>query len=90
LQLNAINNWDITVQKRVNITERFNVQFQAQAFNLFNHPQYVGGYLNDVGSIGYTGAERQMLIPNNSDFNQPQSVFLSNARTLQLGLKFAF
>jgi hypothetical protein len=90
LKLNAINDWDVTVSKRINFTERFNLQFQAQAFNLFNHPQYVGGYLNDVGSIGFTGAERNMLIPTSADFNKPQNVFASNARTLQLGLKFAF
>lgn len=90
LQLNSINDIDMTVSKRLNITERVAVQFQAQSFNLFNHPQFVGGYLNDVGSIGFTGAERNMLIPTNPSFNKPQDVFSSNPRTLQLGLKVSF
>ena len=86
LKLQAINDIDITLSKNLNITERFKVQFIGQAFNLFNHPQYVGGYLNDVGSVGYTGSERNMLIPTSSSFNQPQDVFSSNPRTLQLVL----
>jgi hypothetical protein len=90
LQLNAINNIDMTLSKRINITERFRTEFQMQAFNLMNHAQYVGGYLNDVASIGFTGVERNMLIPTNKDFNRPQTVFSSNPRTLQLALKFFF
>ncbi len=90
LQLHPIDNIDMTASKRINLTERFNIQFQVQAFNLFNHAQYVGGYLNDVASIGFTGVERNMLIPTNPDFNKPQTVFSSNPRTLQLALKLSF
>ena len=90
LKLQAINDIDITLSKNLNITERFKVQFMGQAFNLFNHPQYVGGYLNDVQPASFTGSERNMLIPTSSSFNQPQDVFSSNPRTLQLVLKFIF
>ena len=90
LRLNSINNIDFAVTKRINFTERFRTEFQVQASNLFNHPQYVGGYLNDVGSVGYTGSQRNMLLVTNKDFNQPQSVLASNARSLQLVLKFIF
>jgi hypothetical protein len=76
--------------KRLSFSERFKVEFQAQAFNVMNHPQYVGGYLNDIASIGFTGSQRNMLLPTNSQFNQPQSVFSSNPRTLQLALKIFF
>jgi hypothetical protein len=90
LQLNAINDVDLTLAKRLSFSERFKVEFQAQAFNVMNHPQYVGGYLNDIASIGFTGSQRNMLLPTNSQFNQPQSVFSSNPRTLQLALKIFF
>jgi hypothetical protein len=90
LQLNNINNVDITVSKGINFTERYKVEFQAQSFNLLNHPQFVGGYLNDVASIGFTGAERNMLIPTNPSFNRARDVFASNARTMQLALKVSF
>jgi len=90
LQLPAINDIDLTALKRFTITERFKVEFQAQAFNLFNHPQWVGGRLNDVAPIGYTGAQVNVLQPQNPDFNLPATEFASNARTLQLGLKIFF
>jgi hypothetical protein len=86
-----INDVDMTVAKRFSITERYKVEFQANAFNLFNHPQFVPGYLNDIGSIGYTGTGvSNYLTPGNSAFNSPEQTFASNARTLQLGLKVSF
>jgi len=90
LQLQAINNIDLTAVKRFNITERFKVEFQAQFFNLFNHPQYIGGFLNDITSLGFTGSERNVLTPSSSDFNNPSTQFASNARVIQLALKFSF
>ena len=90
MQIRPIDDIDLTVSKRINITERYKVEFQVQAFNLFNHAQYVGGYLNDVASVGFTGTERSMLLPSNALFNQPQAVFSSNPRYLQLALKFSF
>jgi hypothetical protein len=90
LQLAPINDIDITALKRFSITERFRIEFQVQAFNLFNHPQYVGGYINDIAPLGFTGTERTMLEPQNANFNHPSHVFASNARTLQLALKIFF
>jgi hypothetical protein len=90
LHLDPINDVDITAVKRISITERFRVEFLAQAFNVFNHPQYAGGLLNDIAPVGYTGSEVNVLRPQNPDFNKPASQFLSNARALQLGLKLFF
>jgi Carboxypeptidase regulatory-like domain len=90
LQLAPINDIDMTVVKRFTITERFKIEFQAQAFNLFNHPQYIGGFLNDIAPIGFTGSQVNVLRPQNADFNLPATQFASNARTLQLGLKIFF
>lgn len=90
LQLDPINNVDLTLIKRFTFKERFRIELQGQAFNLFNHPQYVGGYLNDVAPIGFTGPERNMLLITNPSFNRPQDVFASNARTMQLVLKIGF
>src|SRR5207248_6286245 len=52
LNLNPIDNIDLTLLKRISLTERFKVEFSARALNVFNHPQYTGGYLNDVGAFG--------------------------------------
>jgi len=90
LALPHINNWDMTIVKRLNITERQSFEFQAQALNLFNHAQYVPGYLNLINSLGYTGDEINMLKPQSSTFNQPQKFFSNQPRTMQLVLKYSF
>jgi hypothetical protein len=90
LQLNAINNVDMSALKRFTITERYNIEFQAQFFNILNHPQWVGGALNDVRPVGFTGSQINVLTPQNAAFNQPSTQFVSNARTMQLAFKFFF
>ena len=86
-----INNWDMSVVKRFNITERQSIEFQAQALNLFNHPQFTPGYINDIASLGQSGSTiRTILLPNNANFNQPNLVFSSNPRTMTLVLKYIF
>jgi hypothetical protein len=90
LQLDATNNLDLTALKRFTITERFRVEFRASATNVLNHAQYIGGYLNDVAPIGFTGFERGFTEPSNAGFNQPSQFFSSNPRQLTLVLKIFF
>ena len=90
MRLHAINDIDFAVSQNLNFTERFRTVPWARHSTCLTIPQYVGGYLNDVGSVGYIGSERNMLIPTSSSFNHPQDVFSSNPRTLQLVLKFIF
>ncbi len=87
----AINDWDFSISKKFDFTERLRLQFTGSAYNLFNHPQFNPGYLNDVTSIGFTnGNVRTFLNPAQADFNKIQTVFPSNARTMQLGVRFTF
>lgn len=90
LVLPPINNFDITASKHFKLGERYQVDFLAQAFNLFNHPQFIGGSVNDIASIGITGPARDNFIPATGIFNQPRFNFSSNPRTMQLALKFSF
>jgi hypothetical protein len=86
-----INNFDLTAVKRFAFSERFKAEFLASAFNLFNHAQFVPGSLNNINAIGYTSSDtRTYLTPGSGNFNNPESIFSSNARTLQLGLKLFF
>jgi hypothetical protein len=86
-----INNWDASLVKRINFTENTKLEFQAQAFNVFNHPQFTPGVLNDVRSFGQAGtAIKNYLTPGQSNFLNPKTTFNSNARTMQLALKFIF
>jgi hypothetical protein len=84
------NNFDITASKHFRFGERYRVDFLAQAFNLFNHPQFIPGSINDIVSIGVTGPARNNFIPSSSIFNQPRFNFSSNPRGMQLALKFSF
>ncbi len=86
-----INNWDLSFIKRVNITERQSVEFQFQATNVFNHAQYVPGYISDVAPIGYTSGEvRGYLIPGSPTFNVANQVFSNHPRNVVLVVKYNF
>jgi hypothetical protein len=97
------NNFDVTVVKRFTITERYRLEFVAQAFNLLNHPQFIpccapnsggpgalGGATNAIAAQGILGSPRSALEPQKGLFNNFSGVFPSEARALQLGLKIFF
>jgi hypothetical protein len=91
IPLPRTNNWDMTVVKRFSIKESMNVEFQAQALNVFNHAQYVPGSLNQINSIGFTGANTLAFVRANSPaFANPQVAFSNQPRAMQLALKFTF
>ena len=89
VQTPPINNFDISAAKHLKFGERFQVDFLAQAYNLFNHPQFVTGYVNDIFPLSNTGS-RSYLIPSESTFLNARQNFSSNPRTMQLALKFSF
>lgn len=84
-----INNFDLTAVKRINITERQSIEFQAQALNVFNHSQYVPGGISRVDPYAYTSIS-QFVRVSGADFNNPQNTFSNNPRTMQLVLKYIF
>ena len=97
LTMNPINDIDLTLMKRFTITERFRLEISARAFNILNHPQYVGGYINDVYPIsdyapGTADGDlaRSTLEPNSTNFQQWSQAFSSNPRQMQLALKLIF
>jgi hypothetical protein len=89
LASSPINNVDVNIAKKFKLSERVGLQFQCQAYNLFNHPQFTPGYLDSVYGIGYT-ASRDVLEPQSATFNQDQNFFPSHARSLQLAMKLSF
>ncbi|HSW51262.1 MAG TPA: hypothetical protein VLH09_13850, partial [Bryobacteraceae bacterium] len=89
LPLRGINNWDFGFTKRVGLMEGKSVEFKANSFNSFNHPQYIAGSINTVASVS-SSTTRNSLIPGNALFNNPTRVFASNARTIHLVLRVNF
>jgi hypothetical protein len=88
---NPIDDIDATAAKRFTFKERATVEFSARAFNVFNHPQYVGGNVSDVAPIGFTGGNAHSVFePQTSFFANLPSAFSSNPRGMVLALKFLF
>ena len=46
----GINNWDMALLKDTHFTERFDLQFRAEFFNIFNHTQF----LTPIGITGFS------------------------------------
>ncbi len=91
LQLEPIDDIDLSLFKRFNVTERSQFEFGARFSNLLNHPQYTGGPLNDVAPSGATSADvHNSLVPSSPLFGQWNQVFSSNPRFIQLSAKFIF
>jgi hypothetical protein len=92
VQLPRINNVDLSIVKRFNFTERASFEFGANFQNLFNHPQYIAGLINDVASFGNTtdAARNDYLNPGSPSFLNPRATFPSNSRTIGLAAKIRF
>jgi len=98
LQTPGTNNFDLGVYKDMNLTERMKFRFGAQFANIINHPQYIPGSnpgyglgVNDVNGFTSVGASyKSFVTPGKATFNNPQSVFASNARAIALVAKFTF
>lgn len=67
-------NWDMSVQKNTKVTEWGTLQFRAEFYNLWNHPQF-----NNPTSTAFTTAT----------FGLVQSTSVE-PRVIQFGLKFLF
>jgi hypothetical protein len=89
LPLRGINNFDLSFSKRVPITEHKLVEFRAETYNAFNHSQFTPGLLNN-GYPQMRTDTRNYLIPSNIAFNNPETAFGNNSRTIQLVLRFQF
>jgi hypothetical protein len=71
---------DTSIFKTFQLSDRFDLQFRAEAFNVFNHTNFQLG-----GGAGSTGFNR---LNNNPQFGQASGTF--NPRQLQFGLKLSF
>ena len=75
----GINNFDFAVLKNTKLTERFNLQFRAELFNIFNHTQFV----TPSGITGFTAG-----VANSATFGQVTQALAP--RIGQLSLKLFF
>ena len=80
----GLNNWDLTLGKVTKITENRTLELRLEAFNLFNHAQFLNpqseindGYPNFVGGVNQGGTLGLVTAAR-------------DARILQLGARFSF
>ena len=82
----GIWNVDLAVHKTFRLNERFNLQFRAEAFNVFNHSNLYIVYTNtDISATKFVTATRGVRADNNA-----YSVVSTENRNLQLALKLLF
>jgi hypothetical protein len=87
--LHPVNNIDLSLKKRFTFRERVSLELGAQAYNIFNHPQFTGGYTDDVQLNSYINA-RNELIPSDPLFGQFNQFYPSNSRYLQVFGRITF
>ncbi|MBV9081982.1 MAG: carboxypeptidase regulatory-like domain-containing protein [Acidobacteriaceae bacterium] len=86
-----IDNIDITLLKRFTFHERFGMEFSAEALNLFNHPQFIPGRIDNVENINtFTSGALSYVSVNSPTFNNPTQAFSSNPRVIQVVAKFTW
>jgi len=90
----GINNWDLSLQKNVAITERTELRLRVEAFNVFNHTQF-SGYNSGLSFSGLTNTRITNLpfdttgkLVNIGGFGSVNGV--RDPRILQVVVKFAF
>jgi hypothetical protein len=75
-------NWDISLAKNTNITERVRMQFRADFYNAFNHAQFADPGSGGFGTVGFENISA-------ANFGQITSLSV-NPRLIQFGLHFFF
>jgi hypothetical protein len=90
LPTRPINNIDLATYKRLTFLEHYSFEFGAQAYNVLNHAQYTPGTVNNINQTSNTTTYVNFQTVDNAFFGLPGKVFLNNARTMQLSLKFLF
>ncbi len=76
-------NWDISILKNTQITERVRMQFRTDFYNAFNHPQFADPGGGSFGTVGFEpvvgGGPFGAILHTNV-----------NPRLIQFGLHFSF
>jgi hypothetical protein len=82
---------NLAMYKDIQFTETKSLQIGAQAFNLFNHPNYAlsNGNVFNASGVSTALATQGYVLPTDSTFLQPKQ-FGGGIRSMILTLKFIF
>lgn len=76
----GFQNWNLSMKKRFPVTEKTGFEFNADAYNFINHPNWA--------QIGQTGGPD--MNPTSGTFGEVTSKSTTNPRNIQVGLRFLF
>src|SRR5271166_1164165 len=79
--------FDVSLSRQFKITERYSVQVRADAFNILNHTNFVGGYAPAGQQAGATYGTLTTAL-NSSTFGQATGAY--DPRILQFAMKVFF
>jgi hypothetical protein len=86
-----INDIDLSVIKRFTFRDRYSIDLTGQALNLFNHPQYIAGSINNSAAVNsFTGGALNLVSVNGPNFNRPDQDFSSSPRIIQVAIRLNF
>jgi hypothetical protein len=94
----GINNWDLAFFKRFPITENHRLEFRAEMFNAFNHPQFVidDPFATDYVNVRSANFQNKRLFSGNPFGSIPSFGLITdpvaggNPRVIQLVLRYSF
>lgn len=80
-------NWDISILKNTQITERVRMQFRTDFYNAFNHPQFSDPGAGSFGSVGFINLGSPI---GTNPVGNTISHTNVNPRLIQFGVHFLF
>ena len=83
-----IDNVDLSLLKRFNVTEHLRAELGMQALNLFNHPQFTPGSIDNSGAVNtFSSSVLSYVTVSSPVFNNPGLALSSNPRVVQVSAK---
>jgi len=86
----GINNWNMNVMKRTNVTESVRIEFRTEFYNIFNHPQYLSGSVSPFSPLGGTLQTNAASSPAGLFLNPNTSSSDGGGRVIRYQIKLLF
>ena len=86
----GINNWNVNVLKRTNVTENVRIEFRTEFFNIFNHPQYLTGSISPFSPAGGFVQTNAATTPAGLFLNPNTSTTDGGGRVIRYQIKLLF
>jgi hypothetical protein len=90
LRTPGLNNWNINLQKNIRLGESRRLEFRAEFFNVFNHPQFTQGSISPFSPTGGTINSNAATAPAGRFLNADTVGTDGGGRVIRYQAKFVF